>query len=427
MKEDSLAISVAFIVVAMLLAPHFAWAQSAEEIRSEIAGHNAQIEALNKEIAAFEKQLTSIGAKKQTLENTLSQLDIQRKKLAASISVTKNKIGALELEIQGLSRNIGSKEASIEVEEAGLAQSLRSLHEADKQVLAVAVLSSEDLNDLWGDVDANYTLQEAVRDNIANLSIQKTSLTETKTETEKKQAELVKQRNNLVAEQGSLDATRKAQNELLAQTKSQESTYQKLLADKQAAKANFESALSDLQTRLQYTIDPSSVPPAGKGVLRWPLDNVRVTQYFGNTAFAQSGAYAGRGHNGIDFGASIGTPLRASLTGTVIGIGNTDAVSGCYSYGKWVMIKHGNGLSTLYAHMSQINVSEGESVGTGQLIGYTGNTGYATGPHLHFGVYVSDAVQIIRLGDATNRTTPCSSAVMPVSPLSAYLNPIDYL
>ena len=422
-----------FYFLSLLLAAFFvigggvAGAQSTAELQEQINDHNAQIQKLNKEIAAYEKQLTEVGAKKQTLQNTLSQLDIQRKKITASISVTKNKIGALELEIQQLSKSIRSKEGSIKIEEAGLAQSLRKLNESDKQTLIVAVLSSEDLNAIWSDIDANYALGEAVQEDIKELSAQKEDLTETKTSTEKKRAELVKQRNNLVAEQGSLDATRKAQNELLAQTKSQESTFQAILAQKQAAKASMEAALSDLQAKFQYTIDPSKIPSAGKGILRWPLDAVKLTQGFGDTAFARSGAYAGKGHNGVDFGASVGTPVKSALTGTVLGTGNTDAVRGCYSYGKWVMVKHGNGLATLYAHLSQINVSQGQSVGTGAVLGYSGATGYATGPHLHFGVYVSSAVQIIKLGEATNRATPCASAVMPVAPLTGYLNPMVYL
>src|SRR3989344_3000014 len=85
------------------------------------------------------------------------------------------------------------------------------------------------------------------------------------------------------------------------------------------------------------------------------------------------------------------------------------------------------GLSTLYAHLSQINATEGQSVSTGQVVGYAGATGYATGPHLHFGVYASQTVQIIKLGEATNKKTACSSAVMPVAPLQGYLNPVDYL
>ena len=175
-------------------------------------------------------------------------------------------------------------------------------------------------------------------------------------------------------------------------------------------------------------LNPSEIPTVGKGILRWPVDNVRVTQYFGNTAFAASGAYNGKGHNGIDLGISIGTPLKAALSGIVLGTGNTDATRGCYSFGKWVMIRHNNGLSTMYAHLSDIKVTEGQSVATGQLIGYSGDTGYATGPHLHFGVYVTSVTEIIRLGSATNRTSACSNVVMPVPrSQSGYLNPLNYL
>lgn len=415
------------LILFAVAVPQLAQSQSSSEIQKEIDGHSAQIEQLNKEIAAYEKQLTDLGSKKQTLQNTLAQLDIQRKKLTASINATKSKIRSLELEIQNLAKNIKGKEESIEVHEDGLAENLRRLNETESQTLAEALLSSEDISILWKDVDRSLELQDAVRDNIDELSKQKESLTETKTATEAKQSELLKEQRKLVGEQGSLDATRKAQAELLAQTKSQESNYQALLAEKQAAKASFEAALSDLKVKLQYSVDPSKIPPAGKGILRWPLDNAKVTQYFGNTDFARAGGYSGKGHNGIDLRASIGTPIKAALTGTVLGTGNTDAVRGCYSYGKWVMIKHGNGLSTLYAHLSQINVMSGESVATGQVIGYSGATGYATGPHLHFGVYVTQAVQILRLGEATNKTTSCSSAVMPIAPLSGYLNPADYL
>lgn len=432
MKEETLTIMAALVVISMLLAPRFAWGQSATEIRAEIAEHNAQIEQLNKEIAVYEKELQVVGAKKQTLQSTLSQLDLQRKKLSASISLTRNKIGTLELEIVSLSDNISDKEGSIQVEEEGLAQTIRNLYETDKRSLAMAVLASEDLNEVWSDIDANYTLQEATRDHIAELAQQKTSLTETKTETEQKQAQLVKERNNLVAEQGSLDATRAAQNELLAETKSEESAYQALLVEKREAKASFERTLNELESRLQFTRDPSRLPPVGKGILGWPLDNILVTQEFGKTS-SSGRLYASGTHNGVDFRASIGTPVRTSLSGTVVGLGNTDG-GGCYSYGKWILIRHANGLSTLYAHLSSFNVSRGQSVSTGNVIGYSGFTGYATGPHLHFSVFVSDGVEVKNLGEWYREngiapTTACAKqgVSIPVAAHNAYLDPMDYL
>ena len=90
------------------------------------------------------------------------------------------------------------------------------------------------------------------------------------------------------------------------------------------------------------------------------------------------------GSNGVDFGAPVGTPVKASLSGEVILAKKDGAYNG--GYGNYVVIKHSNGTQTLYAHLSSASVSVGESVSTGEVIGKSGNTGRSTGPHLHFEV-----------------------------------------
>ncbi|HEY4508236.1 MAG TPA: M23 family metallopeptidase, partial [Candidatus Paceibacterota bacterium] len=109
--------------------------------------------------------------------------------------------------------------------------------------------------------------------------------------------------------------------------------------------------------------------------------------------------------------------------GTVKGAGNTDTVCPGASYGKWVLIEHANGLSTLYAHLSLIKVSEGQEVATGETVGYSGETGYATGPHLHFTVYATQGVRIMN-----RKSAVCGGTYrMPIADLKAYLNPLKYL
>lgn len=417
----------AAIIALASLFPFPLFAQTASELQAQIDEQNAQISALNKEIDQFTKELANTTKQKNTLQNKITQLDLQRKKLTSQVSVTQKQINNTQLQIQQLQSGIETKEGSIEVNRAGLAQSLRRLSQAEDAPLSLAVLSAESLTDTWQDIDAHAVLEEAVQNDIKTLSSEKQLLSNSKATAEDKKRELDAQKRTLVTQQGSLDATRKAQAELLVETKNQESTYQALIAKKRAQEAAFEASLQDLQAKLNYTINPDQITPAGKGVLRWPVDQVRVTQTFGDTAFARGGAYNGKGHNGIDLAAPIGTPLKAALSGVVVGTGNTDTVRGCYSFGKWVMVKHGNGLSTMYAHLSQIGVTTGQSVATGQVIGYAGETGYATGPHLHFGVYVSSATQIINLGSATKSKTSCSNAIMPVVPISGYLNPMSYL
>lgn len=425
-------VPLAALVLFAATLPFGVFAQSAVEIQREIDDHNAQIAELDKEIAQYQKQLDDVASKKQTLQSALDQLNLSIKKVTASISVTKNRIRSSELQIQQLSEGIAGKQSSIEIDQAGLAETLRGLDRLEVQPLIIQLLSSDTISTAWQDIETLESLQTAVNQRIKILAAEKTSLADTKAAQEEKRAQLVKQQSTLLVQQGSLNATKKAESDLLAQTKNREAAYQAILNQKQAAKASFEQALNDLQAKLQYTVDPSQVTPPGKGILHWPLDTVRITQYFGNTAFALSGAYSGKGHNGMDFAASIGTPIRTALSGEVVGTGNTDLVrnakgSQCYSFGKWVMVRHNNGLSTMYAHLSQISVSKGNALSTGDLIGYSGDTGYATGPHLHFGVYVTSATQIIQLGDATKSATPCAAAVMPVAPLSGYLDPMNYL
>ena len=424
--RKTLCISAA-CALAALISPLLVFGDEASDLQKQIDDNNAQIQQLDAEIAKYQTQLDATTKQKNTLQNTINQLTLQSKQLTAKINVTKSQIHTTQLQIQQLSQGIAGKQTAIQTDQAGLAESLRLLNEADALPLAVQIFSAGDLTEIWQDIDANQSLQVAINERIKKLASEKQSLTDTKTAAEAKRAQLVKQQKTLTTQQGSLNATKKTQSELLAQTKNQEANYQAIIAQKKTQQASLEAALSDLKSKYNVVVNPDQITPAGKGVLQWPLDSVRITQYFGNTAFAQSGAYSGKGHNGIDLAAPIGTPVKASLSGTVIGTGDTDKVRGCYSFGRWVMVKHGNGLSTMYSHFSQVTVSQGQSVSTGMLLGYSGETGYATGPHLHFGVYVSSATQILALGQATNRKTPCATAVMPVTPLAGYLNPLNYL
>ncbi len=279
-------------------------------------------------------------------------------------------------------------------------------------------------------------IEQAVGDDMRRLADSQQRLSDAKSSAVQKQSELKVSQNTLQTRKGSLSAQQESQNQLLTQTRSQEAIYQSIIAQKKAQEQDLETALSNLKGQYNVAVDPTQVPTPSPGILAWPIDGkIRITQYFGDTPFAQVHAslYSGHGHDGLDIGAPIGTPVHAALSGTILATGDTDTYHGisgaqCYSFGKWVMIKHANGLNTMYAHLSKIGVSPGQSVSTGDVIGFSGETGYATGPHLHFGVYVGAVTQIIPLGQATKAVgTPCSKAIMPVPPVSGYLNPLNYL
>ncbi|OGF59445.1 hypothetical protein A2W40_03410 [Candidatus Giovannonibacteria bacterium RIFCSPHIGHO2_01_45_12] len=221
---------------------------------------------------------------------------------------------------------------------------------------------------------------------------------------------------DLLAQREIQKDARAEKNSLLSATKNQEAAYQKLLKEREQKRAQIYEEIRKIEDELKKQIDFGTLPSFGKGILLLPIDGGVLTQGFGNTSFASyTDVYANGFHNGVDFKASIGTPVRAADGGVVKATGNSDLLCPRGSYGKWVLIEHPNNLATLYAHFSLIRVSPRQTVGRGDIIGYSGNTGYVTGPHLHFTVYDARTVQLR------------PSRICGVLPYGGYLNPLNYL
>jgi len=249
------------------------------------------------------------------------------------------------------------------------------------------------------------------------------------TEAETRRTALAQLKNQYTDQNSVLINNRAEQSELLAATRSEEEAYQQLLRDKQTARDQIIREMRQFESQLQFILDPNTIPPPGTPVFQWPVQNVIITQLFGGTEFAarNAAAYGGRAyHPGVDFGAPRGTPILAPLGGVVRAVGNTDAVPGCFSWGKWSLIDHANGLSTMYAHQDVVSVTPGQRVATGEIIGYVGNTGFSTGPHLHFTIYARDGVSVRRFNEI-RAVTGCGAATTPVAAIEAYIDPMLYL
>jgi murein DD-endopeptidase MepM/ murein hydrolase activator NlpD len=194
----------------------------------------------------------------------------------------------------------------------------------------------------------------------------------------KKRQSLASLTANERAEASEMDALAAVSNQLAEKIRAAEAAA---AAARAAAEAK---ALAEAQAQAQASSgsdQPAPPPPpaASPGTpsssgLIWPV-NGPVTSPFGWRW--------GRMHEGIDIGVPYGTPIMAAASGTVIYAGWMDG------YGNLVVIDHGNGLATAYAHQSQIAVSLGQSVAQGQVIGYVGCTGHCFGPHLHFEVRIN--------------------------------------
>ncbi|HNZ55558.1 MAG TPA: peptidoglycan DD-metalloendopeptidase family protein [Candidatus Paceibacterota bacterium] len=425
---------ISIIVVIILLFSGFAWrdnksavqAATADELRNKIENSQSEIQKLEKEIQTFRQEITKTQQEKNSLNTEIKKIDLTRQKLGSEIKLTQNQIKTTEKQIAELANGIQDKETAIEHNRAVIAESMRLLAGTDDESLLVSFLASESLSEFWNSADQLAQVNNRLIKLIAELNQNKKQLTSTKVQKEVQKKDLSVLTTKLSDQKQLVDQTKQEKNSLLSATQSKETAYQKLLQDRLAKKRAVEAEMQQAEAQLKVVLDPNRLPDSGTKALRWPLDKIIITQYFGNTAFALQNAavYNGKGHNGIDLAADVGTPLKAANSGKVIGVGDTDNTCQGASYGKWILIQHNNGLSTLYAHLSLIKIGEGQTVESGQLIGYTGNTGYSTGPHLHFTVYASQGVQV---GSLKSKVPGCGTYRLPIASYNSYLNPLNYL
>ena len=416
---------VKIVLLCILCVPQFLFAASTDELKQKIDERSTTIKNLEKEIAQYQKQIDDTGKQAQTLGSAIKVLTTSEKQIQTSITVTTTKIDKATLTIQQLAQEILEKQQKIEVDQRAAGEIIRQLNQTNDESMIEVFLRGDSISTIWDDISTSESIQDSLQKNLIEVSHLKFELEKDYAERTNQKKQLVDLQKELAGKKNAVELTKKEKADLLNQTKSKEASYKKVLADKVALKNAFEKELRDFESQLNYTIDPNSIPHTGSGVLSWPLDQIVITQQFGDTDFSRQnpGAYNGKGHNGLDFKASVGTRVKASLDGLVKAVGDTDTVCPKASYGKWVLLEHGNGLSTLYAHLSVVSVASGQSVRTGDVIGLSGNTGYTTGPHLHFTLYASQGVRVL-----SRQSQVCGGTyVMPVADLKAYLNPLLYL
>ena len=399
-----------------------------ESLRSRIEDREAHIRATEREIESINTELSQIYQMKNTLENDLNGLTLTNKRNEAQIRRTEDSIYQGKLKLEVLNESIVDNADNLEVLHEVLTRNFQQANEFElrgKTLLFLHASFSEVLLRIEEIEQYSKALYEQLH------------LLESETEHLKKNREnIVAERATLVVQQRELGDRKKLhefsikqQKVLVQKTRNDEAVYQKLLKEKQEERLALQQDIYEYESRLDYLRDPNSVPKPMKGLLRIPFDaSVFVTQRFGETAFARANAlkYGRPFHDGIDFGLITGTQLFSAADGIVIGTGNTDLMPRCQLWGKWVVIKHGFGLTTLYAHLSLTKVRLGQKIKEGDLIGYSGNTGFSTGAHLHFGVYDSNGVQIVPY-ERVSGNPRCRGLLVPVAAQEAKLDPRKYL
>jgi murein DD-endopeptidase MepM/ murein hydrolase activator NlpD len=341
-------------------------------LTEEIAGFSSQIDSYETQVAALRAEERDaevrLAAKQEELDQAQAEVDKAYKEL---------KILAARLK------------RSLEV----LKKRLVAIYQSGSTDMTELVLTAKNYGDLLQRSEYLTQIQnqdETIVGRVRGLRDEQQAIF---VRLKKAKDTIKSSRDQIAAEEKNLATARGA-------VESQQDKLKDARAERQAAVDQIDSEVghlseieSDLQAKIQEQIaaasglttlpaGPMSAPSAAG--LIWPVDGT-ITSGFGGRS--SPGGVGSTYHEGLDISVPEGTPIRAAQGGTVI--------SASYNggYGNYTCIDHGSGLSTCYAHQSQLGVTSGQSVDQGQIIGYSGNTGASTGPHLHFEVRINGAAQ----------------------------------
>ena len=390
-------ILLSLVSTALIVMVH---AASSSEIKSKLADLRAKQAEIQKQSDELEKSIAENKDQTKTLVSQKAEIDQE-------MEMSRQKIENLNEQIQQLNLLIAEKqtelEASVAKEEALQKQykaRLRSMEETGSVSYWSILFRASSFSDLLDRVDMIREIAEsdqlmlkqlsaatqAVETERADLEQQKLDLQQTEDDLAVEQAELETKRakadtliTQMQAEYASLSdeflAAEADEAAVREQIKKAETDYFNALAKEQAAAAAAAAAAN--KTSNSNNSSASSSGGASSGSFAFPLAySTGVTCAYGPRVHPINGNKSF--HYGVDLAAGMSTEIYATKSGTVTGATYGEA------NGYYVTINHGDGYSSIYAHMTNYVVSVGDSVKQGQLIGYVGTTGWSTGPHLHF-------------------------------------------
>ena len=338
------------------------------------------------EVDALKKKVNEASAKKKELKSQVSALSGDISSLEKQISLLDGQIEAQEDEIAAQEELLAQLEILVEEKTIELAASeedqanqyarmkerVRYMVEHDSTSQLAILLASDSFADFlnrWEIVQ-----QISVRDEklFEELQAIRDKVTMEKQELEETQAEAIETKALMDANKAELDAQHASKVKALQKAEAEKAAANKAYADmiekEEDLMEQYKKAAAQLASQSTYV----------GGKFMWPLPaaNNVITCKYGYRTHPVTKKY--KLHTGIDLRASTGTKVYAANKGTVTTSGYSSA------WGNYIIINHGGGYTTLYAHLSRRNVSKGATVKQGDVIGLSGNTGYSTGPHLHF-------------------------------------------
>jgi murein DD-endopeptidase MepM/ murein hydrolase activator NlpD len=342
---------------------------SAQEavLLSEIADIEARLSDLDDAVWDLTKQTNAAQKRLDSAERTL-------KKAQADQDVALGRLGEVQTQVDASRLQMNHKMAAL----------YRKGTSQEQAVYAALVEGAANPNDLFS---AQRYVSGAIRSDRRELDhfvALREEADRLRRDVEARAEEMKVVRDQQAAERDRLTGLKDEALANRAAARSEEDRQEALLRQVRDNKSDFQSELNALQVEsgavgefLRQVQAGQRLAPRRKRTFRAPV-GAPMSSGFGTRTHPILGDV--RMHTGIDYAANTGAPIKAAGNGIVVWAGPRGG------YGNIVIIDHRNGLATLYAHQSRVNATLGQKVSTGQVIGFVGQTGMSTGPHLHFEV-----------------------------------------
>ncbi|MFA6228101.1 MAG: peptidoglycan DD-metalloendopeptidase family protein [Patescibacteria group bacterium] len=352
------------------------------ELNKQIEAQKAKIDQLTQQITEYQTNVKNNRLEQVSLQNQLNILSNQIGKTDLDIQIKEEEAKEVQLEIERTNINIKKNEGLMENEKDKLGNVLRLIARYDDKDYISILLGNNSFSEFFDQIKYSEDIRSDLQKTLNRLQELSDKLIDQKKELDKNKQRLADILNKLEDEKSILNNKKQEKNYLVTETKKSEKKFQTLITDlkKEQAAANAQVATLEkkLRDQLAKKGEKERFNQLGAAALNWPTASQRLTCVFHDPEYPYRYLFE---HSGIDIGIKTGTPVKAADTGYVATIGRNTKW-----YGNYIMIIHGNNISTLYAHLSSINVDSDEYVTKGQLIGLSGSTGFSSGPHLHFEV-----------------------------------------
>lgn len=353
-----------------------------KQLQADIQNRNAEIEQINKRLEDYKKKISEYSSKSASLQNDVALLENEVAMTELDIAGTQNQIEATNLELTLLDVQIEETDTKLAREKKMLDQLLFELYQQEKSSSFVeVVLGAKSFHEIFSAATQLESVNSDLRTTLATTQLTRQNIDDQRDKREDTLNSLTDLQAELQTSIAQLEARKSAKEVLASETKQSEIEYRLLLSDLRQEQQAITNQIYSLQDQIERRLNDSD-SSGGETVISWPLYG-RLTATFHDPTYPFRHLFE---HSGMDIAVPQGTPIQAAAPGIVAW-----AKEG-RQYGNYVMIIHANGIATLYAHMSRLDVKADQYVERGQVIGLSGGragspgAGFSTGPHLHFEV-----------------------------------------